>query len=589
MEKISEELIDEIKRKNDIVDVISDYVAIMKKGKNFVCLCPFHNDTNPSMIISQEKQIYKCFSCGAGGNVLSFVQNYEKISFVEALHKLANQVGIQLEVSNNKHQKNYDNFKEYYDLNESATNLFSYLINENDNQKVLNFINERDYNKEVITKFKIGFLDDNNTLTNLFKSNNFNLNHAVEIGLLKLNDHDYQDVLKMRIIYPIINEYHKVVGFSARALTNDIKPKYLNSIESKIFDKSAALYNINNAYDEASKTKTIYLVEGPNDVIAFDKANYTNTVCLMGTSLSKQHLNIFKKLKIQNIVLAFDGDEAGKNATIKAAKLMQNSTFKISVISFDELDPDEFLKNKGLIDFKNNVENAIPLVEFVINYEFSKININNYLEKKELVIKLLSQLLKNIDNFDREYYYNQISRLSGFSLELINSFNNKKVVNINADQVRLHNKVEGNDIENASKNIIFYLMYDKSYHDIFKNEVGNFISNKYRKLYNVIAMLYLKKGKFEIADIYNLDIEQEVIDELTKISLLYDYEENIDHIQLFNDCLKTLSLENYYQRLEDLNKQLKIENEPLKQVEISKDILKVNKEIIEMKMQKFNK
>lgn len=589
MKRNSQENIDEIIKKNDIVDVISDYISISKKGKNFVSLCPFHNDTNPSMVISQEKQIYKCFSCGAGGNVLTFVKDYEKISFSEAMNKLALKAGIQLDYTKSDDVERKDTYQKYYQLNDDALNLFQYLIKEANNQKVLDYINERGYSKDIIDKFKIGYLDNVNTLSNLFKSKSFDLNNAVEIGLLKLSDNKYQDNFSLRILFPIINEYDKVVGFTARAIDNEMQPKYLNSIESKIFDKSSILYNINNAKKDATSLKTIYLVEGVNDVIAFDKAGYTNSVCVMGTAFTLQHLNILKKLKINNIILAFDDDEAGRNATLKAANIIKNSSFNVSSISFDSLDPDDYLKKYGINEFKSKVENAIPIVEFLINHEFSKININNYLEKKELVIKILNNLLLNMDNFDQEYYFNYLSRLSGFSLELINSFTKKKTKDIETKRTPNLTLIKGNDVENASRNIIFYLMKDKVYYDIFKNEIGNFVSNKYRKLYNVISMLYLKKSHFNISDIYTLDISQDIIDDLSNISLSFVYDSQINDEILFNDCLKTLNLEVFYSKLESLNKDLKIENDPIKKAEISGNILLVNKEINEMKNQKFNK
>lgn len=589
MKKTFQENIDEILKKNDIVDVVSEYISIIKKGKNFVCLCPFHNDTNPSMVISQEKQIYKCFSCGAGGNALTFVKNYEKISLNEAIKKLANKAGVEIDYYENNKVDQKDVYLEYYNLNDYALNLFQYLIKETNNQKVLEYINKRNYSKDLITKFKIGFLDNANTLTNLFKSKEYDLNNAVEIGLLKLVDNKYFDSFSNRIIYPIINEYDKIVGFTARAIDDDTQPKYLNSPESKIFDKSSILYNLNNAKESATRLKTIYLVEGPNDVIAFDKAGYSNSVCVMGTALTIQHLNLLKKLKINNLVIAFDDDEAGINATLKAAYLLKDANFIVSSISFNSLDPDDFLKEHGLNEFKNKVENSIPIMEFIINYEFSQININNYLEKKELVVRLLNNLFVSIDNFDKEYYFNYMSKLSGFSLELINSLGMKKSKDYDIKSLPKVSKVEGNDVENASKNIIYYLMKDKIYYDIFKNEVGNFVSNKYRKLYNVISMLYLKKNEFNISDIYTLDISQDIIDDLTNISLSFDFESEIDDELLFNDCLKTLNLEVHYQMLDNLNKLLKVEDNPLKKAEISGKILSINKEINEKKKQKFNK
>ncbi|MEG0685866.1 MAG: DNA primase [Erysipelotrichales bacterium] len=589
MKRVDEATIEEIKKNNDIVDVLSDYVSLIKKGKNYVCLCPFHDDSNPSMVVSQEKQIYKCFSCDAGGNVISFVQNFEQISFVEALSKLASKVGIELGIDTSTPVQENKN-KEYYDLNKEALTLYEYLIKQSNESLVKDYLEDRKIDDKVQERFKIGFAPIKNVLSDLFTSKELDLNKAVEIGLLRVNNNEYIDVYKNRIIYPIIDIYDNVLGYTARALGN-VEPKYINAIESKVFDKSSILYNINNAKDEIKKTKRVYVLEGAHDVIAFDKVGYQNAVCVMGTALTNNHIALLRRVGAQEIVLGFDGDDAGQKATYHAIELLSKTNLSIKYIDFNNDDPDDYLKKEGYEKFKKLVDKPLSATEFRINYEFKKINTSNYDEKKKVVQKLVLSLNESLDEFDKEYYYNYLANISGISFDLINSFAYQKA---SVDKPRFNQSIKPkvrntmSDIENAAINTLFFIMNDHKYFEIFNNEVGTFIDSRYRKMYNIIAAHYLGNTVFDISLLDSEVIDNDILRELMDILLMYDYTMYNDE-NIFFDSLATIKLEESYLKLETLEKELRAIEEPLHKAKISSEILKLSEYIKNEKKIKFNR
>ncbi|MDL2211506.1 DNA primase [Erysipelotrichaceae bacterium OttesenSCG-928-M19] len=590
MKRIDDKIIEEIREKNDIVEVISNYLPLTKKGKNYVCLCPFHNDSNPSLTISQEKQIYKCFSCDAGGNVITFVQDYEKISFLEALNKLAQNIGLDLELDNNQNNSNskYNQLSEYYQLNEEANTLFQYLLNEAGNDLTTTYLKNRKIDNDIQTKFQIGYSSSNNVLTNLLKSKNYDLNKAVEIGLLKIKDNEYYDNFQNRITYPIIDLNNKVTGFTCRTITNE-EPKFLNSIESKIFNKSSLLYNVNNAKDSIRKSKTVYILEGPNDVIAFNKAKVDNVVCIMGTAFTTEHINVLRQLNVTDIILGFDGDEAGRKATYNAFNTLSKYKFNIRYLDFKDNDPDDYLNKYGYDEFNKVLSYSKSAIEFKIDYEFSLINTNNFTEKKQLVQKLVAELNKVLDNFDKEYYYNYLASISGISFELIESYSSQQRSDYTPNKKNItRKKVVLNDIENASLNILYFMMKDIKYFKVFNTEVQTFLNPYYRKLYNVIAAYYLNSNVFNLADLDKLKIENNIIAALMKISLNYQYDDEVAD-EVFMDSISTLKTEKYYLDLAQKEEELINISDPLEKAKKSSEILELTMKLNEAKHKKFNK
>lgn len=596
--KLNSEVIEEIKNKNDIADVMSKYVTLHKKGKNFTCLCPFHNDTNPSMVVSQDKQIYKCFSCGAGGDVLNFVKEYEKISFGEAVKKLGEYVGISVEVDNRKSNKIANKLADYLHLNEEANNLFAYMLYEYDQQTGYQYLKERNFSDDIIKTFQLGYSYQDDMVLKLLQAKKLDLNKAVEIGLLQVNQNNvYHDTYVRRITYPIIDESQNVIGFSCRTIDKS-EPKYLNSLESKLFDKSSTLYNLNNALESIKKEKTVYILEGPNDVIAMYKAGIKNAVCVMGTALTNRHIAKLKRYGVSKVVLAFDGDEAGNVATIKAIKLLVAARMTTKVISFDLDDPDDFLNKHGYDKFHAHVKREIAAIQYQIDYEFKNINTDNYEEKKKLV-QVLASNIGNLDAFDQEYYFNYLAGKSDVSVELIQGFAKQanhitQPINKSSNSQqrrslpRKTSKVKS-DVENAMINILYFIMNDKRYYNKFDQEIGgSFYDKHYRQLYNVISAFYLQNELFDIEAVDIKVSDKTIMKELMEILSAHDYDKYNDE-KVFLDSIDTLKLEQYYLKIKDIEMKLSQLLDPLQKAKLSTEILETNKAIRQIKNSKFNR
>lgn len=594
MSKIDETTIENIRIKNEIVSTISNYVNLTKKGKNYVGICPFHNDTSPSMVVSQEKQIYKCFSCGAGGNVIGFVKDIEKISFLEALQKLAINANIELDIQptqTTRKEEDLKKFEEYYQINEVAQQLFKYMLREYDNMKGYNYLKSRKMNDEVIEAFNLGYVSSEEVLAKLISNKELSLNKAVELGLLKINhNNEYKSVYANRITYPIYNINNNLVGFSCRLIEGD-GPKYINSPASELFNKSVILYNLNNALEHVKQSHELFLLEGPNDCIAFYKAGIKNSACVLGTAFTKEHVAVLKRIGITCVILGFDGDEAGVNATIKTMSILRENKIKVKILDFESYDPDEYLNEYGYEKFNSVIKNPLEAMEFKMKYYFSNINTNNYEDRKKIVTSLALEISQNYDSLDQEYYINLLSQQSMFSPEIIKSYLQQNTRNDYTQKTQqiVKSQIQVSDaITRASEYVIYYMMQDHTYYQQFIDKIGTFLDAKYRRMANIIGAFYLKNDHFEIASMYDKDMDEEVLKDLNKIALTYHIDEKNKQV-IFDDCLSSIKLDTLKKEIDILNKELIHNQNPIEKAEVSSKIINLTMQINSINKSKYNK
>jgi len=585
MKRIPEEVIQEVISKNDIVEVIGERIEVKKHGKDYISLCPFHNDTNPSMQISQQKQIYKCFSCGASGNAVGFLMDYPQTHFtyLQAIDYLAKKVGMDLNIDfTNVEDKKPSLYDEYYQINQEANNLFTYLIQASDDKDLEHFLNNRTLTKEIIDYFKIGYNPSGNVLTKLLQSKSYDLDKALDLDLLRLYDNNYVDAYSNRLTFPIIDSNDHIIGYTARAI-KDENPKYLNSKESNIFHKSDVLYNINNALASIRKEKAVYICEGPNDVIAYYRVGIYNVVAIMGTALTNNHVSSLRNLGINKVILSFDGDSAGANATYKVINENLLNDLKLMVVDLETYDPDDYLLTYGSEHFLKNVTNPSNALDFIIKYEYANINLNNYEEKKQATLKIIKRINQSSDRFDIDYYLNKLSQISDMSLELLNGFVDDKVdTNININ-------VKEDDLayQKACKIALFFMMNDRQCFETFKEQGQPFIDKTYRKLYNSIAAFYLDHQLFDLNGLKELIHDQEIVDALTDILLHVKLEEYGDE-SVFEDSIKTVSLKSLINRKDILDQQFKISHDPLEKAKLAQEKVLIDRELKELKKAIFN-
>ena len=326
MARLPQEKIEEIRQSVDIVDVIGQYLPLTKSGKNYKALCPFHEDSHPSLSISESKQIYMCFVCHNGGNVFTFLQNYLHISWIEAV-KLVAELGhvdiSQYHLETPKHEVN-EQFKDFYKMHEEAGKLYSYYLHTASGNLARDYLKDRGFSEEIIKMFDVGYAPIQNILYTAFQKLGYKEIDMVKSGLV-IESNKHYDRFNDRIMFPLHDEYGRIVGFSGRIYKNGQDgAKYMNSPESDIFIKGQVLYNYHRCRDSVKKEGFVYMNEGFMDVIAMTRAGHANTLALMGTALTQGHLRMLRKLT-HKVVVCLDGDEAGQNAAYKASQFLRQN------------------------------------------------------------------------------------------------------------------------------------------------------------------------------------------------------------------------------------------------------------------------
>ncbi len=375
--RIPQETIDKVLEKADIVEVISEYVKLEKKGNDYKGICPFHNDTNPSFSVSPSKKVYKCFSCNEAGGVIKFVEKIRNVSFLEAVKILGDKYNIAVDLKGNEYS---ENLKKYYNIMQEATKAYEfYLKNTKEGEAALEYLHNRNLNDEIIKRFQIGLSSskDNIICKTLIESEMFLPLDLKEVNLIGDDAGRYYDLFRERVMFPIKNLNGNIVAFSGR-LYKDGKPKYINSSESIIFKKGQILYNYFESQNEIKLQNNVFVFEGFMDVIAAYRCGINNAVATMGTALTNEQINALKKLT-NNVVLCYDGDEPGIEATKRAIRLFINANMNVKVVLMpDGLDPDEFINkygNEGLNSFLKT--KALSSVEYLYEVEKRKLNIND--------------------------------------------------------------------------------------------------------------------------------------------------------------------------------------------------------------------
>ncbi|MBS4199698.1 DNA primase [Bacillus sp. FJAT-49732] len=425
--RIPEEKINEIKQAVDIVDVISDYVQLKKQGRNYFGLCPFHGENTPSFSVSTDKQIFHCFGCGAGGNVFTFVTDIEGISFQEAAEKIAKRGNIELDIEVSRDNIHHHLPKEHSLIIEAHELLAKFyhhlLMNTNEGARALDYLLKRGFTKESIQKFKVGYsLPEWDFAVKFLENRGFTHDLMEKAGLLSIREKDgsYFDRFRDRLMFPLHDSKGRIVAFSARALTEENQPKYLNTPETVLFNKSSLLYNYYNARAHIRRQGNVVLFEGFADVISADSAEVKNCVAVMGTALTEKHIQLLNRLT-NSVTLCFDSDSAGAEAAYRSGQMLANYGIEINVVILpDKLDPDDYIRKYGPEKFREHViGNAQTWMAYKLHYFRKGKNLQNEGEKLWFIEKALVEIGKLENAVERELYLRQLSDEFSLSLEAL--------------------------------------------------------------------------------------------------------------------------------------------------------------------------
>ncbi len=574
---IDKSIIDEIKSKNDIVDVIGSYISLNDKNK---ALCPFHDDHSPSFSVQKDKQIYKCFSCGESGNVITFVQKYNGITFTEALKMLADRAGIPLNVSTTR--KINTKYEKLYEINDTVNKYFKANLLSNEGIKAIKYLEDRDISKDIINEFNIG-LSTSNKLSNIL-SKKYSYDELVKLDICKDINGRYYDTFQDRIIFPIIDENNNVIAFSGRKYTNEdlnnnTLPKYSNTKETDIFKKSEVFYNINNAINEIKKKREIVITEGFMDTIRMSSIGYKNVVAIMGTAFTEKHLEKIKKWKCK-VILNLDQDDAGVKGTIEAGETLLKNNIDTEVIVFDDYkDSDEFIKNKGSDSFKIAYDNRVSFIDFKLKYLKRKRNMKDAVEKakyiKEAVLALNdldSQILIDLKIKD-------IAEEFGISESDIRN------------EIKLNKKMAIKSIEEPKK-VTRYDKYDKSelrilylmlnYEDVilyFENTLGYLIQDDRSLLAYKIIEFRNDYGYYNYSDFVDYISDNEKLMNVLKEVMKYHNNEDYTMEEL-DDYINTIKMYSIKKRIDTLKIEMSETFDVNKKIEIAKKIENINKEVL---------
>jgi DNA primase len=576
MSRISNEQIIEIRNSINIVDVVSEYVPLVQKGKNYFGVCPFHDDHNPSMSVSPEKQIYTCFVCGATGNVFTFLMEYEHISFMEAVKKIADKLHINIDIGQ-PIKKNNSMIDKYYDMYDLSMKYYQNNIKTTSGKDAINYLNSRNINDEIIKEFGIGISLTGDKIYQMLKANKFDDKSILESGLCNVSDNGIYDVFSKRIMFPLWDMDGKVIAFSGRIYNTLDTSKYVNSKESPIFKKGHLLYNYHRVREFVRKEGYIIIVEGFMDVIALYKVGIKNVIATMGTAITNDQAHLIKKLS-SNVVLMFDGDKAGNKATIACSEEL----IKLDVVSKivrleDNLDPDEYINEYGVDRLKEHINNPISLIDYkMLIYKDGK-NLNNSEDISNYINEVIKEINLVNDKIVKEVAIQKLSRETGVSTETLDSLiqkeskTNQKPVIIKKPEVKIKDRYR-----ESYERLLFYMLRHKEVIRIV-DESDVFIPDKeYRYLACEIISYYNKYHNIEIADfITYLEDKKELTNTLNKIMILqlpeeYLREEIDDYIKVLNEY--TIDME--IKRLEGL---LKTSISDIDKAEIVNKIIELKK------------
>lgn len=517
--RLEDSVIEEIKNKVNIVDVISSYINVIKKGNNYVAICPFHNDSNPSMNISVDKQIYKCFSCGAGGNVFTFVSEYEKISFIDAVKKVAAFINYDLTKYNLEETKKEDDSKNrLLNLVKDTAEYYNYTLLNTENEGIA-YLKNRGISDEIIEQFKLGYANsDSSKLLRYLTKKGYTVEEIINAGI-GINNGGFLDRFNGRVIFPISDIYGNIVAFSGRRINEDKTSKYINSNENALFNKSECLYNFYQAKTHILQTKKIYIVEGFMDTIALYKANIKNVVATMGVNLSKNHIRILEKMNAE-VILSLDSDEAGQSAMFKLIEVLKttNLNLKVTSVSDKGKDLDEIYKQSGELGIREFLEKTYSINEFRFEYKLAKTNLNNYLERSEL-IKYVASLVHNEikDKIEKENFIIMASEKIGCKRELISENIDNLKGKVVKSMLVVGTKNNNNRYYIAEKEILKQMLFSKDATYYYETNLGYMLDNVNRSIATYIVDYYYKQQEWDGKKIINSINEEKIKEAALKI------------------------------------------------------------------------
>jgi len=576
---ISNDEINAIRNQANIVDIIGSYIPLTQKGKDYKCVCPFHDDHSPSMSISVSKQIYKCFACNAAGNVFTFVANYENVSFAEAIKIVADKIGYKLSAPiNTSIPLKFPTEQAIMDL---ANKFYQNNLNTKNGLNAKKYLIDRGLSEDTIKNFGIGLsLDEPDSLANLLLKKDYDPQMLENIGLINLYDNRTYDVFSRRITFPLCDQFGHVIGFSSRIYRGEKDTaKYINTKETYLFKKGDNLFNYHRAKESAKKSKSLIIVEGQMDAIRVSSSGFENVVALMGTALTKEQIELIKKLHVK-VLLNLDSDSAGEHADLLNGDLLIKANLPVQVVTLsDAKDPDEYILKFGPEAYKKNLNNAVDYFDFKMLVQKKGINPNNSEEIATYINSLLEDLNNVSDSILKELTLSKISKEYNISLDILKS-KLKETTNVSniAKEVFEPEQPKKRIKDGLSKSIeqvLIFMMNDIKYIKMYQNYLGFFYDPIYREIANEIVYYSEKNKTINEADFISYIANNEhVYQDVLNIVSSYEVELSRDNMLAYISVIDQKTRE---QEIKKLKEQLKNELDLNKKIKITEQIASLKK------------
>jgi DNA primase len=530
---LDDDFIDRVRDGNDIIDVISAYLRLEQAGRNHKGLCPFHEENTPSFIVTPDNQLYHCFGCGAGGNIFNFIMEIENIEFVEAVEILAERIGLSLPQKSKFEKKKVTEKSEIYEIHEWVAKFFNYLLTETEQgAKAYAYLQERGFERRIIDKFKLGYAPDSwQSLFNFLKKKGYSAERIHQSGLIipRKKGNGYYDRFRNRLIFTIFNARGKAIGFGGRVL-DDSQPKYLNSPDTPIFDKGNNLYGLHLAKKEIRRSDSAIIVEGYTDMITAYQSGIKNIVASLGTSLTREQAKLLKRYA-ERVFIAYDGDAAGENATMRGLDILKNMGVEVYVIQIPpETDPDEVIKERGKKYFNSLLEEAISLIEFKIECSLKRKEISQVEDKVKVVDEIIPILVDIENEIEQAEYIKKVAKKIDTDIKAIKSrlknylYQKNEVKDRNYKDRNNKAKVDA-DVDDvpdiylkSAKKLLALMLNDRQVLNLAKDEleVADFIIDEYKK----IAEIIFDSNTLKLEKIYDQINDQRVKEFITELAVI---------------------------------------------------------------------
>lgn len=574
------EEINQIRSSVDIVDVISGYLPLTQKGKNFFGVCPFHDDHSPSMSVSREKQIYTCFSCGATGNVFKFLMDYENISFPEAVQKVADRAGIAVDLHIKSHHVKTAN-QELYDIYEYALKCYQNHLNTESGQAAKEYLHERNINDEVIKEFRIGYsFQKREQLTNMLRKKGYSDKDLLRSGLVIQNEYGFTDIYYDRVMFPLCDMNGRVVGFSGRIHRPGKDFKYINTKETEIFKKGELLYNYHRAKDIARQKNQVIVMEGFMDVIRAFTIDVKNAIATMGTAVTKEQALAIKKMG-KEVILCFDGDAAGEKATYACS----NELLAIGVVPKiirleDNLDPDEYIQKYGKEQFERKIEQPMNVLDFKMLYYKHHRDLQNSMDLANYVNDMIEEVSKVDDEVLRELTLQKVADDSGLTVDFLKEKLEQKEKTIEMPALHPQAKEKTtkkiSKTEQAERNLIFYMLRSVDVIKMYQKKVAFMPTEEYRFLAREISFYYKTYREMNEADfLTSIADKPKLMATVGKIAAL-DLKDTYS-IEEIDDYIKAIQQYNIQYEIDRMKLRLKEEVDPMKKAKYAEKIVELKR------------